>query len=308
VTFKGSYAPIILARILHIAWGGIHGQISTYQPFTQLASPGGAPGTVLLGADPKSIWFSWIAYGATALITPIAPEILYLDTNYNCENPDLANPVNPCWPPRLSFNEWPLRLAQGLLGLVAIMAIVSAYKSSQKPSGVTADPTSIAAVAAYMGHPQILRDFKALGPETTNKELKKFLKDKRYKLDTYMTELGVERYGLVPVTKPGKGNSEESSLRPLEAWQDSERRSQASPGKLRLLTVWKAVSTYLDGIFLLFIIGILGVCASYVKDVGNSQIARLFQDSSVGRRLVFTAIGLIVAMNWGRLLEGKAFC
>jgi hypothetical protein len=182
------------------------------------------------------------------------------------------------------------------------MTIASAYNSSQKPSGITADPTSIASVATYMGHPQITRDFLALGPDATKKDLKRFLKNKRYKLDTYMSPLGVERYGLVPVLKPGE-SADDQNMSPLENLRESDRKSNKS-SKFGPYTVWKAISTYIDGIFLLFVIGILSICASYVKDVGNSRLAKLFQYSSVGRRLIFTAIGLVVTMNWGRLLEG----
>src|SRR5205085_1022053 len=141
-----------------------------------------APGTALLGLSVSSLWYSWIAYGAVTVLTPLAPEILYLDTNYKCDKPDYSNPVNPCWPPKVSINEWPLRLAQGLLGLVAIMTGIAALKNFRKPSGVTADPTSIASTAAVMGHPEVTQDFLALGPEASKRQLENMLKDKQYQL------------------------------------------------------------------------------------------------------------------------------
>lgn len=301
-TFGGGYAPVIVARLIAYAWTGIHAQQSLYQAFSSLAQPGGAPGTALLGSSVSSMWYSWIGYGAVIALTPLAPEILYLDTNYKCDKPDYNNLVNPCWPPKVSINEWPLRLAQGLLGLVAIATAMAAIRNYRKPSGLTADPTSIAATASVMGHPKVTQDFLALGPEASKRQLKEMLKDKQYKLDTYIAPSGAERYGLVPVVKDGQ-KPEEPNLRSLENGQQPDQVSTRSD-KFTLLIVWKAMSTYIDGLFLLFVIGVLAICASYVKNVGNSRLAKLFQYSSIGRRMVFTVIGLIVTHNWGRLLGG----
>jgi len=40
-----------------------------------------------------------------------------------------------------------------------------------------------------------------------------------------------------------------------------------------------------------------------MKDVGNSTLAKMFEYSSVGRRLVFSLIGTVASSQWGRLLE-----
>jgi len=77
--------------------------------------------------------------------------------------------------------------------------------------------------------------------------------------------------------------------------RDISTSSSNQSSKFSPLTVWKAISTYVDGVFLLFVIALLGICASYIKDVNNSPLAKLFEYSSIGKRLFFTAIGMVVS-------------
>jgi hypothetical protein len=301
-TFSGGYAPIIVARVFHWSWQAVHAQLIAYEPFAQMNQPGGAPGTVLLGPSISSMWYSWAGYAAVVILTPLAPEVLFFDTNYGCSNPNTSDKMNPCWPAKVSTNMPIIRSIEVLLGIVAVLAAVAAAKSFKKPSGVTADPTSIAAVASVMSHPQVLKDFAMLSGEATEKDLKSFLETKKYKLGTYVTENGTERYGIIPVETG-------DSSAPLDlAW--SPNGEQTTPigsetnSKWSFLSMWKSVSMYIDGIFLLFIIAVLCICGSYLHYVDRSVLAKIFQFSSIGRRIVFTVIGLIVSSNWGRLLQG----
>ena len=295
--------PIVVARVAYMGFASIHSSIKTYTPFMQLSDPAGAPASVLFGASFASTWDSWVGYGAVTLLTPFAAESIFFDSNYDCPKPDYSNPVNPCWPPRMSINPAMVRLLQGLMGIVGVTSLISAYKSMKKPSGVTADPTTIASVAALMGHPDIARDFQHLDSEATTKEAIAWLKKKRYRLDNYYDINGAQRYGLVPVKKEGEADEEPPAEEPGSERDLASRSSNNS--KFLPYMVWKAVASYIDGIFLLFVVAVLGICASYVKDVNNSPLAKLFEYSSIGRRLVFTAIGMIASSQWGRLLEGK---
>jgi hypothetical protein len=303
-TFVGGYLPIVAARFYLMSISSMHSSITTFEPFSQLAQPGGALGSVLLGPDFSSTWYSWIGYGAAWLLTPFAAESIFFDTNWGCPNPNPATPENPCWPPRMSINTWVVRLIQGLLGIVAVSALIATYKWSKKPSGCSAEPTSIASVASVMGHPQVGRDFQMLNPETTSKELKAYLKDKHYKLDHYTAPNGAERYGLVPVSEHEAGQEDLMRSVDDEPTRDIETPSSTN-SRFGFVSVWKNVSTYIDGIFILFLIGILAICASYVKDVNQSRLAKLFENSSVGRRLVFSVIGSVASSNWSRLQRGK---
>jgi hypothetical protein len=279
----------------------MHASITAFEPFSQLAQPGGALGSVLLGPDFSSIWYSWVGYGAAWFLSPFAAEAFYLDSNYGCPNPNPATPDNPCWPPRLSVNTWVIRVTQGLLGLIAGMTALTAANWMKKPSGCSAEPTSIASVASVMGHPQISQDFQLLNPETTKSELKAYLKTKRYKLDKYIAPSGAERYGIVPASE----QEEQENL----LVDDQSERDIATPrsndSRFGVVTMWKNISTYVDGAFLLFLVGVLAICASYVKDVNNSRLARLFESSTFGRRFVFTVIGSGVTNGWSRLQRGK---
>ena len=303
-TFVGGYMPIVAARFYLAGMASMHSYITTFEPFSQLASPGGAPASVLLGASFSSTWYSWVGYGAAWLLTPFAAETIFFDTNYGCPNPNPDSPENPCWPPRMSINTWVIRLIQGLLGLVAAMSLVASYKWSKKPSGCSAEPTSIASVASVMGHPQVGRDFQSLNPETTSKELKQYLKGKHYKLDHYITPNGTERYGLVPVSEHEQGQEDLMRSHDDEETRDTET-SSSNNSRFGFVRMWQNISTYIDGIFILFLVGVLAICASYVKDVNTSRLAKLFESSSVGRRLIFSLIGSVASSNWSRLQRGN---
>jgi hypothetical protein len=74
--------------------------------------------------------------------------------------------------------------------------------------------------------------------------------------------------------------------------------------RFRLSMGWKEFSLYADGVFLCYLLALLAIVAVYLRDIDQSSFAKLFADSSVGRRIVFALIGAIAAMNFSRIERG----
>ncbi|KAI9774061.1 MAG: hypothetical protein M1840_005154 [Geoglossum simile] len=274
-----------------MGWTALHTQINEFTPFSQLASHDGAPASVLF-SNGLSTWYSWLGFAAVWVMTPLSSEIIYLDTDY-CQNPNLKSPNNPCWPPRISVRPGIILILQVLLGIAAVTVAIAGIAWFHKPSGCSGDPTSIAAVAAIMGHPDVEWDFEGLGADITMEELKELLKDRKYKLGHYRLANGTERYGITPASQ---GDGAELAPRGNLNTSIPQRRWGFS-----FLRGWKNSALLIDGLFFCFLLGILGAITAYVKAVNNSSLAKVFEARTIGRRLLFALLGSLTASNWGRL-------
>jgi hypothetical protein len=295
-TFLGGYLPVVVAKLYQMAWTAFHNDAQQMAPFTHLSSPNGAPGSALFGSPDLLSWVTLVPVAASWLMIPFAADSIYFDTNYECPNPDPTNPNNPCWPPKMTSNPWVIRTLQAFLSVTALVSVALIAAWFKKPHGGSNDPTSIAAVAAITGHPEVLRDF-ACAAEMSTKDLKRALKGKKYKLGEYQNAQGTTRYGMIPA-------EEHESAHNLSSDQATtvSKRSRFGVGM-----GWKEFSLYADGIFVCYIIGLLAIVAVYLRDVDKSSLAKLFSGSSVGRRIVFALIGAIAAMNFSRIERGKSY-
>jgi hypothetical protein len=283
-----------------MSWISIHTNINELEPFSQLAGGDGAPASVLFSPGFLT-WYSWLAYGAVWVMSPLASESIFFDTNYGCANPNPNASTNPCWPPRMSVNTPVIRILQVLLSIVAILIVFIAALWFRKPSGCSGEPTSIAAIASIMGHPEVEQDFRNLNAEISTKELKEYLKEKKYKLGMYHTTTGAERYGIIPASAdgsvtPGVG------LAPREIDPDSPAAGVRF--RFNFVSGWKNLAMYTDGIFFCFLLGILSAAIAHFRDINNSKITKFFRGGSAGRRLLFAVLGCLAASGWTRLERG----
>jgi len=144
------------------------------------------------------LWTS-ITYVAVIVLGPLSSEVFFLDSTYKCETPDFRDTLHPCWPPRLSVNVTVLRVLQGLLSFIAIMTLTIAWMIWHSRTGVLTNPSSIAAVASLMNHPDLLDDFRNINTEASIEDLQKQLGHKRYRLQDYLDTDGHWHYALVPM-------------------------------------------------------------------------------------------------------------
>jgi hypothetical protein len=203
----------------------------------------------------------------------------------------------------MSVNLWVGRVLQVLLGLVAVTIVVLIALWFKKPSGSTGDPTSIAAVATLMGHPEVERDFKEFDAEMSFKQLKERLQNKKYQLSTYQTPANTERYGIVPVPLDANDGPNANLVIPRSGLPSSAATSRMKMN-FNFVTNWKSFQMRSDIIFTLYLFGILGATILYVSHVNNMTAIHLFDGSTVGRRLLFAILACFGASYWARLQRG----
>jgi hypothetical protein len=224
------------------------------------------------------ILWTTVGYSAVSIFGSFSSEMLYLDSNYKCDNPDFNYPLRPCFPPRLTADPKMLRLLQALLTFAAIMTLnllVLVWRSS---TGIYSDPSSIACVASLMHHPAVLHDFRSLDPEASAKQMKQHLGYKRYKLQDYQSADGTWRYGITPV-ELGTGEI------PMQQAKMSFNlvAKKKSP-------IWE---TCLDILFGLAMLTCLSVIIAYYRDDSYSKFNEFFNSNTFGPRLIMVRLQIL---------------
>jgi len=306
--FVGNYVALIIAVVLRQFWTAIYAQSKLIEPFVRLAEGHGVPASAVLSTfylssnvmpDPvlalsKRLWLVlWTSsvYFAVGFLAPLGAELLFLNTKYtNCPFPQPGNPINPCWPPRLSIDPVVSRIVQGLLTYTAIMTLTLMLMTFRMRTGIYSDPSSIASVAALVHHPDVIEDFRTLSEEASIRDINQLLGDKLYILDEYQRQDGIWRYGLVPA---------------VSTFQHYVRDGPPPTQKRSRSRRWKVLNIFYDSLFLLVLLAILGIVVAYYKDGKDDPFNRFFNSATFGPKFVLTGTGTLIAINWKRLERGK---
>lgn len=303
--FVGGYLPVLTAIIFRLFWTSIYNKVKLIEPFTRLARVEGAVAADTLHTyylssnltpDPIISFFKghWLIFWASlvytvcAVIPALSTEAIFLDTNYQCANPNLSSP-NPCWPPKLSVDPVVIRWLQGLLAYIAVMTLSLMVMLLRAKTGLSHDPSSIASIAALMHHPEVLEEFRCFSDEAQIKDMRLRLGDRRYKLDDYRRSDGTWRYGIVPVDGPINYH-----------WSDkqySEKHSGLSTGARHR----RKFDTLYDTLFLLFLVGVEAVLVAYFKSSGATGFNNFFNSNTFGPRFFMASMATLVSLNWKRL-------
>jgi hypothetical protein len=313
-TFVGnSYMVLVIAVVFKQFWSAIYGQAKLMEPFTMMNTEDGAPANRVMNLFylsssilPDAItavmngrWFIlWnaLVFMSVCALAPLGSEMLFLNTKYLECSAITDNINNPCWPPRLTIDPVIARAVQGLLTFIAMMTLTVMFLVNRMRTGIYADPSSIAAIAALTHHPEVLADFRALSDEATSKDIAEFISSKKYKLDDYMRPNGTWRFGIVPVNPTGQ-----AGYRSVDAKRSA---FDARPKSRR----WKLWDTIFDVMFLFLLLALLGIVAGYYSTSGNDAYNRFFSTMTFGPRFVLTGTGTLIAVNWRRLERGMSFC
>lgn len=276
-----------------ILLSALYNQLVTHDSVRKLNSFGGISGSDLAGGS--SSFSSHVGIFSAHLGTILSAGGTFLDTSH-CTGGAASDQLNPC-APRLSGTTWVLDIIVCVL-VVQVGVIVYAISNwFQKPGRLSADPTTIAGVAVVMGHPEIERMFGGFPGEMTEKELRERLAEHQFKLGTFETVDGVEKYGIMPV--------------PL-----TERKEKGALGKLRdgmgsmvFWRDWQVNKLAVDLLFAALLLALLGLALAALANV--DQPDRIFVAAAptgtaggVGMKIVFTLLGVVISVYWGRLFQG----
>lgn len=292
-----NFIPVLASRGFIMIAVPLYQQLMTYEPVRQLTSSAGVSGAVLAGSSFGALHLGLIS---AHIGSAFSAGSLVIDTNY-CNIVAVPNDLNPC-PPRMSVTPWAIDVVLVCLAVQVIVIIYAMSKWFQRPSGLSADPTTIAGVAAVMGHPEIERQFSAIPGEMTQKELKDRIKDQQYKLGVFTTESGLMKYGIVP------GAQKEKRARARYFRGRETSHSAGALDRVTWLRDWKQHRLYSDLIFATFLLALLGLTAAALARVDSPQTVFLATAAAAGTgmKIFFAALGIIVSFYWGRLFQGRA--
>lgn len=255
------------------------------------------PILALLSSHSYMLLVSGIAY-LIELVAPLSSELLAVDVHDGCTPGPDANSNHPC-PPRLIVHLIPARLLQGLLCLIAAFIILTIYLSRHRPSGVYSDPSSIAVLASLLHHPEIVHDFRRLGPSGSG--LEQDLNEQTYKLAHYQAKGEGMKYGIVPVTNVAKYDA--GSKGAYSAVENPEGGDKIMGQQHRFRRhMWRTLGDISLAILLL---GSLGVTVAYYLDASDDGFNRFFNSRTFGPKFVVVFAAGIVVSQWKRLEKGK---
>ncbi|KAK0730262.1 hypothetical protein B0H67DRAFT_638781 [Lasiosphaeris hirsuta] len=231
---------------------------------------------------------------------------IFVDTTY-CGIPPTPANLNPC-PPRISTTPWVIDIITGVLVIQAVVVLYAISKWFEKPGGLSADPTTIAGVAAVMGHPEVERRFATLPADLTNAQLGDILKDDQYKLGTFTTAEGITKYGIMPV--PLNERKPPKEPRKGLGWLTNLLSKLSSVltvvrDKMTFVDSWKNARLYFDIFFGSVLLALLGLTVAAVVNVDQPQKIFLAAANAngVGMKIFFAILGIMVSFYWGRLFQ-----
>jgi hypothetical protein len=292
-TILGDYTPLVVSRGFLMLLKAFYEQLLTWEPIRQLLTPGG--GSLV---DSSVLTPIRIAIISAHIGTAFSAGLTFFDTGY-CSSTQM-NDIGIC-PPRLSVNP---AIVDVVIITLVIQVMTIIYVISQwwkKPGGFSADPTSVAGIAAFMGHPEIEQEFVQIPTEITYAGLKRRLKGKKFRLGQFATERGIVKYGIMPVDDEGKDPRKKDGVfsKVGNGWSNFS-------GKFTFLHNWKTNRHMFDIVFVMFLIALLGLTIDAVSRINQSQVVFLATASvhGTGWRIFTTIMGVIVSYFWGQFFQG----
>ncbi|KAH8589779.1 hypothetical protein B0O99DRAFT_692172 [Bisporella sp. PMI_857] len=190
----------------------------------------------------------------------------FFDTSY-C-NPGQTSDIKIC-PPRLSVNPWVIDVIIVVLIVQALTIVFVITQWWKKPSGFSADPTSIAGIAAFMGHPEVEQEFVLLPTEITTAGLKRRLRGKKFRLGQFATERGDVKYGIMPADDENEPAGKDGFFDKLKDWWAKLQ------GKYTFLHNWKKNRLLFDAFFVALLLALLGLIIDAVSRVNKTEVVFL---------------------------------
>jgi len=270
----------------------LYHQLETYEPIRQLLIPGG--GSLVDYPAMIAIQFAIVC---AHIGTGFSAGATFFDTGY-C-NPTQTNNIKIC-PPKLSVNPWVIDVIIITLIVQVITIVFVITQWWKKPGGFSADPTSIAGIAAFMGHPEVEQEFVQLPTEINATGLKRRLKGKKFRLGQFATERGIVKYGIMPADDENEPAKKDGFFDKLKDWWSKFQ------GKFTFLHNWKKNRLLFDALFVMLLLVLLGLTIDAVSRVNKTQVVFLATTaaSGTGWRIFIALLGVIVSYYWGRLFRG----
>jgi hypothetical protein len=267
-------------------------QLEMYEPIRQLLIPGGGSLVNFPAMIPVEI-----AIISAHIGTGFSAGATFFDTSY-C-NPVQTNPTQIC-PPKLSVNPTIVNVVITTLVVQVLAILFMMHQWWKKPGGFSADPTSIAGIAAFMGHPEVEQEFIQLPTEINYQGLKRRLRDKKFRLGQFATERGIVKYGIMPADDESEPTKKDGFFTKLGNWWLKFQ------SRFTFLHNWKKNRFLFDILFVMLLLALLGLTIDAVSRVHKTQVVFLATAaaSGTGWRIFTAMLGVTISYYWGRLFRG----
>lgn len=308
--FNAMYLPTLLAVMLKSIWVVVFASTKMMEPFHQLSKLNGATAEDTLFADYLSTGLSlnsvkaifqahWVMvlttgiYVILAVVPSLASESMTVKFLSECSKPGIGTfKCGPAWMVDVSV----IRGVEGILGLMAAMVLALVVLQWNRTNGVMSDPSSIASMASFLHHPDVLADFRAIDTMANDFELSNLLAGNQYMLATYENSPGQYRYGLVKTVGTVKigGIGANSNTR----YQSLSNPNNSHTQKPTKSIPWAAIRDSLLGLCML---GLLAVCVGYYLDGKNDPFNNYFNSDGFGPRFLLVIVATVVDYQWKRI-------
>lgn len=253
----------------------------------------------LLTPGSGMVTFATLNTALIALVIPLSSEAVFLDTDWDCPNPDLSS-QNPCWPPRISVDPPVVRLLQALLGIIGLVnVIVIGLVQASRCQHLSQDPSSIAGVAELIHHPVLLHDFQAGDPDGPIKRWQRAMPKRRLVLRAYRSREHRWRAGIIPI--PADGHE---ILRTIDHEPLRPRTGSKEPRHTPRVVLGLSNDTLMHISTSMLCLALLAVIVAYYIDVSDSNFNRFFNSNTFGPRFILTSIASILSLGFESLQSG----
>lgn len=316
-TFLGNYLAVCIAVVYRLLWVVLYNAFNLIEPFRQLMAGEGALAesaffafyqnqSNLLGPIPAMVKRSWAlalvgtAYLVVNLLPALASESVYVETVWDCPNPNLDNTNNPC-NPRVQANVIVLRVLQGMLGFAALVILFATSLLLFNKTGLPTKPNSIATVASLMRHPRLVADLSEIPVNATAQQMQRLMEGKRYRMGHYTCANGLSGYGILPWS----GYDSDGYVSPFGTF-----KHQYTPVDGSLSFSDRAGSTLRrfqikDFVLAFCLLGAIGVVIAYYLDPSHSGFNNFFNSNTFGPRFILTLAATVIASFWKSIEQGE---
>jgi Protein of unknown function (DUF3433) len=309
--FCAMYLATFMAVLFKVIWTIVFSSTKMMEPFFQLSRPEGASAKDTLLADYLSSGLSlssvrsvldghWVmlltssAYTTIGLLPSLASGAMTVKATAYCRKNN-TSPCNLVWILKVPV----IRGVQALLSLAAIIVIVLVILRWPRRSGIFSNPSSIASMAALFSHRSVLHDIRRIDPNATKGQIAEALSGNHYIMGSFESSPGRHRYGLMKTAGALAAYQPQMGLGSQYSAVSNPANTDVTPSHNIFSRFWKKALR--DALFLLCILGLLGVVLAYYLDSANDAFNRFFNSDTFAPRFILTLSATLIDNHWKRI-------
>jgi Protein of unknown function (DUF3433) len=193
------------------------------------------------------------------------------------------------------------RALQGVLSVIAILITTLILFSWRRRSGVFSNPSTIASMAALLGHEEFLADLRQLDPSASASQISETLSGNKYMLSSYEAAPGHYRYGITKKTSMKNSSHTTCSVSSRYSQLSNPPNTTFASQPDQSATRSFSTRSLREALFLFFILALLAVILAYYLDHADDAFNRFFNSQTFGPRFTLTCAAVVIDFHWKTL-------